>query len=289
MSTQEEQDRRLQYNDDLTDIDETPVAAETENCCVLHGVLTPHSQAPLSPTPPESPALSNAPGGGPKGIVTIGADDGAGDDGRRAALRRKRKAEGEIEKLSRQRGAITAPTRTNEGFKLTAGAMQSCMPDAIENAMKMDGYLDFSTARLRTLAIPKLGNILQASWASCMAALSKLSLPYNLVDATARFQSGPPMLNLLRATSGVFVVALLVEIQGKKNDHCVAYSAARGVLIDNGSKTKPLYIEDEDRRGKKAARNAFRQLVAQKVQAGTHFSVDVTEIFELSRICGARG
>ena len=82
----------MQYNDDLTDIDETPVAAETENCCVLHGVLTPHSQAPLSPTPPESPALSNAPGGGPKGIVITGADGDEGDDSC-ATLRGKRKLE----------------------------------------------------------------------------------------------------------------------------------------------------------------------------------------------------
>ena len=219
------------------------------------------------------------------GIVAMGAEDAASDDGR-AALRRKRKMEVEMEKMSRRRGAITAPSRTNEGFKLTAGSMQSCMPDAIENGMKMDGYAEsnISTARMRTLAIPKLGNILQASWASCRAALAALALPYELVEATARFQGGPPMLNLLRATAGVFVVALLVEIEGKKNDHCVAFSASRGALVDNGSKTKPVYIEEKDRRGKKAARDVFRQLVSQKVPAGAHFSVDVTEIFELRRI-----
>jgi hypothetical protein len=92
------------------------------------------------------------------------------------------------------------------------------------------------------------------------------------------------MLNLLRATTGVFVVALLVEIEGKKNDHCVAFSASRGALVDNGAKTKPVYIEEKDRRGKKAARDAFRQLVTQKVPAGAHFSVDLTEVFELCRI-----
>ena len=215
----------------------------------------------------------------------MGAEDAASGDGR-SALRRKRKMEVEMKKLGRQRGAITATSRTDEGFKLTAGSMQSCMPDAIENGMKMDGYdeSNISTARMRTLAIPKLGNILQASWASCKAALRCLSLPYELVEATARFQGGPPMLNLLRETTGVFVVALLVEIEGKKNDHCIAFSATRATLVDNGSKTKPVYIKDKDRRGKKAARNAFRQLVSQKVPAGAHFSVDVTEIFELRRI-----
>jgi hypothetical protein len=249
---------------------------ETEHCV---------PRAPLSPARPDSPALSDAPGGGPKGIVALGADDAASDDGR-VALRSKRKMEVEMEKMSRKRGAITAPTRTNEGFKLTAGSMQSCMPDAIENAMKMDGYEEsnISSARMRTLAIPKLGNVLQASWASCKAALNTLALPYELVEATVRFQGGPPMLNLLRATEGVFVVALLVEIEGKKNDHCVAFSANLGTLLDNGSKTKPVYIEDKDRRGKKAARDAFRQLVSQKVPTGAHFSVDVTEIFELRRI-----
>ena len=92
------------------------------------------------------------------------------------------------------------------------------------------------------------------------------------------------MPNLLRATEGVFVVALLVAIEGKKNDHCIVFSASLGTLVDNGSKTKPVYIEDKDCRGKKAARNAFRQLVSQKVPTGSHFSVDVTEIFELRRI-----
>ena len=64
----------------------------------------------------------------------------------------------------------------------------------------------------------------------------------------------------------------------------VAFSATRATLVDNGSNTKPVYIEDKDRRGKKAARNVFRQLVSQKVPTAAHFSVDVTEIFELRRI-----
>ena len=89
------------------------------------------------------------------------------------------------------------------------------------------------------------------------------------------------MLNLLRATAGVFVVALVVEVKGKKNDHCVAFSGGLGKLIDNGSRTRPVYVEEKDRRGKKAARDAFRDLVRQRVPTGANFSVDVTQIFEL--------
>ena len=90
------------------------------------------------------------------------------------------------------------------------------------------------------------------------------------------------MLNLLRTTSGVFVVGLLVEIEGKKNAHCVAFSATLGKLVDNGSKTRPVYIEEKDRRGKKAARDAFRLLVGQKVSQGVHYSVDITDVYELT-------
>lgn len=237
---------------------------------------------PPQAAPPYSPTVPDALGEGPKGIVTIGADGNGGDESG-ATLRLKRKLEVDVEKLSRQRGAIVAPSRTQEGFKLTAGSQQSCMTDAIENGMKMDGYDEskISTARLRNVAIPKLGNVLQATWASSMTALRKLNLPYQLVEVTTRFQGGPPMLNLLRTTSGVFVVGLLVEIEGKKNAHCVAFSASLGKLLDNGSKTRPVYIEEKDKRGKKAARDAFRLLVGQKVPEGAHYSVDITDVYEL--------
>ena len=227
-----------------------------------------------TPSRPASPARSDAPGGGRKATVVTGADE----------LRRKRKAERESSKLARKRGAILARSRADEGFVLTSGRQESCLPDAVDNAMKLDGATATSLARLRSLSIPKLGNVLQASWQTCRDALLQLHLPYELVEATARFQGGPPMLNLLRASSGVFVVALLVEVDGKKNDHCIAFSATRGVMVDNGATTKPVYIEEADRRGKKAARDAFRQLVAQRVPANATFSVDVTDIFELRRV-----
>ena len=240
-------------------------------------LLSPPQVAPL-----DSPIVPDALGGGPKGIVITRADGDKGDDSG-ATLRGKRKLEVEMAKLSRQRGAIIAPSRTADGFKLTAGSQQSCMTDAIENGMKLDGYDEskISSARLRSDAIPELGNVLQATWASCVAALHKRGLPYKLVEVTARFQGGPPMLHLLCTTSGVFVVGLLVEIEGKKNAHCIAFSASLGTLIDNGPKTRPVYIEDKDRRGKKAARDAFRLLVGQKVPKGMQYSVDITDVYEL--------
>jgi hypothetical protein len=186
----------------------------------------------------------------------------------------------------RNGGAIIAPSRTAEGFKISAGKQQSCMTDAIENGMKMDGFpgKEIPSARMRKIAIPQLGNVLQASWGSCMSALAMLNLPYKLKEATAQFKSGPPMLNLLCTVSGVFIVGLLVEVEGKRNDHCVVFSASKGILMDNGSKTRPVYIENKDRRGKKAAKSAFRLLISQKVPKEMVFSVDISSVYELSRL-----
>jgi hypothetical protein len=138
--------------------------------------------SPPHVAPPDSLIVPDALGGGPKGIVISGADGDEGDDSG-ATLRGKRKLEVEMAKLSRKRGAIIAPSRTADGFRLTAGSQQSCMTDAIENGMKLDGYDEskISSARLRSVAIPKLGTVLQATWASCMAALHTLGLPYTLV------------------------------------------------------------------------------------------------------------
>ena len=159
------------------------------------------------------------------------------------------------------------------------------MTDAVENAMKMDGYPEknISTAKMRKIAIPELGNSPMASFASCKHALTSLKLPYDIEDVTSKFQGGPPMLNLLRAKSGVYVVGLLVESNGRKDAHCIAYSATSGKLMDNGSRTLPVYIEDKDLSGKKAARNAFRTLIGQKC-ASAQFSVDVTEVYKLVRL-----
>ena len=235
-----------------------------------------------------------ATGGTSRGTVTNESNGDTGYDGCdagddvNATLQRKRKLELETKKLSRNGGAIFAPSRTDEGFKISAGkgVKETCMIDAIENGMKLDEFPtdQIPSARMRKIAIPELGNILQASWKSCMSALAMLDLPYKLKEATARFKSGPPMLNLLRTVSGVFIVGLLVEVEGKRNDHCVVFSASKGILMDNGSKTRPVYIEEKDKRGKKAAKSAFRLLVGQKVLSGKAFSVDIISIYELCRL-----
>ena len=238
-------------------------------------------------TSPELLVEPLATGGGSRGIVTNESNGDTGDYVN-ATLQRKRKLELETKKLLRNGGAIFAPSRTDEGFKISAGkgVQETCMIDAIENGMKMDEFPtdQIPSARMRKIAIPELGNILQASWKSCMSALAMLDLPYKLKEATARFMSGPPMLNLLRTVSGVFIVGLLVEVEGRRNDHCVVFSASKGILMDNGSKTRPVYIEEKDKRGKKAAKSAFRLLVGQKVLSGKAFSVDIISIYELCRL-----
>ena len=198
--------------------------------------------------------------------------------------RKRRKLKAEMRKLGNGRGAIFAPSRTAEGFKLTAGNQLSCMTDALENAMKMDGFPenDISTAKIRKLAIPELGNERMASFLSCKDALQSLNLPYDLLECTSKFKVGPPMLNLLLAKSGVYVLGLRVVIDGVTNKHCIAYSAKKGKLVDNGSRTRPLYIEEKDRRSKKTAKDAFRKLVEQKC-GSDHFALDLTQVYEVVR------
>ena len=137
---------------------------------------------------------------------------------------------------------------------------------------------------MRKIAIPELGNLRQASWASCIHALNVLNYPYTLKGVTARFKTGAPMLLLLQATSGTFIVGLNVCVEGKRNNHCVAFSADKGMLVDNGSTTRPVYIKKTDKRKKKAAKLAFKLLVGQKIPPGTSFSVNLTSVYELCRI-----
>ena len=80
------------------------------------------------------PLSTDAPGGGPNGIVAIGAEDGSGEEEVRIKEKRKWKEEMALEKQNekwaRRRGAIVAPSRTAEGFRLTAGNQQSfCLQD----------------------------------------------------------------------------------------------------------------------------------------------------------------
>ena len=156
--------------------------------------------------------------------ATVEAADGAdatvdGETSKTIAARLKRKADTELKrteaKLARQRGAIIAPSRTGEGFALVSGRAESCLVDAVTDGMRiLDAHADVSLPKIRRLAIPELGNVRQASWQTTMSAIEKMELPFMLLEATARFRSnGPPMLNLLKATPGVYIVALDVEVR----------------------------------------------------------------------------
>ena len=88
-------------------------------------------------------------------------------------------------------------------------------------------------------AVPTLGNVRQASWASMQAALAALQYPVALEEATARFMAaGGPMLNMLRTKGAVLVVGLHVRIDGTAQQHCVMLStlpephAPYGKLVD---------------------------------------------------------
>jgi hypothetical protein len=133
--------------------------------------------------------------------------------------RLKRKAEMELlrteEKLARKRGAIIAPTRTDEGFALAIGRAESCLVDAVVDGMKvLDANTDVSLATMRRLAIPELGNVRQASWHTAKMAMTAMQLPFELHEASARFcTTGAPMLNLLKAEAGVYIVGLDVGVR----------------------------------------------------------------------------
>ena len=102
------------------------------------------------------------------------------------------------------------------------------------------GFEGASLARLRTLPIPKLGLDPMASWKSVSSALStlgycNLQYPFAIEEATARFkEKGGPMLNLLRSPRGVYLVALLVTVDGVRNKHCVMLSTLREKHVPSG-------------------------------------------------------
>jgi len=132
--------------------------------------------------------------------------------------RRVRSDVGELEeqqdKWARKRGAIVASTRTGEGFKLATGMQRSCLVDAGYNAMRtLKPEVEVSLPALRRKAIPELGNEREASWGSLAKALTDMGYPFEIIEATARFKTkGGPMLNLLKAKAGVFLVGLCVTV-----------------------------------------------------------------------------
>ena len=196
------------------------------------------------------------------------------------------------EALLRTSGAILATTRTGEGHRLPSGNQRTCLPDAAFNAVKtLEPDAKLSLAKLRTAAVPQLGNVLEANGTSVNAAFREQSVPYELRESTARFRAnkGGLMLNLLKAAPGAYVAILRVTVESQPNRHAVLVSTVPeahcklGKLVDNGGAMRPVYIEAKDTMHKPAAKHAFKSLLEQRV-GHTDFTAEVAEVYELVRI-----
>ena len=181
------------------------------------------------------------------------------------------------DRFGRMRGAIIAADRSSEGFKIGTGTHQTCLVDAVFNGMRVLGFKDASLSKMRSRAVPQLGNVRQASWDSVQKSLLSLGYLFSLVVSTHRFCgcTGGPMLALLNtrvSDPGVFIVGLHVIIDGnsdRSSEHAIMLStiaeehAPYGKLIDNHGKLKPVYLEKKDTQNKKKARAAFHKLIGQ--------------------------
>jgi hypothetical protein len=203
----------------------------------------------------------------------------------------KRRAGIEYTPLLRTSGAIVAPSRTDEQHRLPSGNQRTCLVDACFNAIKtMDPDSTVSLAKLRTAAVPQIGNVCEASWASMGNALVAQSVPFELQEATTRFRAkGGIMFNLLNAAPGVYVVSMLVTVSGKPNRHAIMVSTVAephcplGKMIDNSGAMRPVYIEEKDKLHKPAAKHAFKTLFAQRV-GHDDFAVEAAEVYEVVRV-----
>jgi len=168
------------------------------------------------------------------------------------------------------------------------------LPDAAYIGLAVLGYSDASLPRLRTLSVPRLGLDPMASWRSVSDAFSTLKYPFELQVATASVRrEGGAMLNLFKMESRVYLVALEVTVDGFSNRHCVMLSTFEeekdgkkyiGKLIDNHRGVKPVYIEEKDRRGKYAAKAAWRAFIGQNpALCDKTFSLNPLDVFELKQ------
>ena len=121
-------------------------------------------------------------------------------------------------------------------------------------------------------------------------ALVAQATPFELQEVTTRFRTkGGIMLNLLKASPGVYVVSMLVTVSGKPNRHAIMVSTVAephcplGKMIDNSGAMRPVYIEAKDKLHKPAAKLAFKALFAQRV-GHDDFAVEAAEVYELMRV-----
>ena len=178
---------------------------------------------------------------------------------------------------------------------IPCGSAKTCLPDAAYNGLVVMGFSGASLARLRTLSVPKLGVDPMASWRSVGDAFFTLQYPFELREATASVRhAGGPMLNLFKMENKVYLVALEVKVDGFTNRHCVVLSTFDeekdgkkfiGKLIDNHRGVKPVYLEEKDRRGKQAAKAAWRTFVGQNpALRDKTFNLNPMDVYELEHV-----
>ena len=186
-------------------------------------------------------------------------------------------------------GALIAPSRSGEGWPLPNDG-ESCLPDAVYNGLMMLGF-KASCREIRSCSMPILGNDRSASWSSMIKALNHLEYPFKLNEVTANFRvKGGPMLNLLRAPSGVYIVSLSIEVDGLVNKHSVMLSTIEepgklhGKIIDN-SRLRPVYLENMDKKDKDSASRAWRKVFLQnKSLAGCSLRINVNAVYKLDNL-----
>jgi hypothetical protein len=134
-----------------------------------------------------------------------------------------------------------------------------------------------------------LGNDRSASWLKVMNALKHLEYPFILTEVTKNFKvDGGPMLNLLRATPGVYIVSLFIEVDGFINNHSVMLSTIKesrkphGKIIDN-SKLHPVYLEGKDKKDKITAKKAWRKVFVQnpKIRGWDSLKININSVYSL--------
>ena len=133
-----------------------------------------------------------------------------------------------------------------------------------------------------------------ASWASIAAALAT-SATRSRLEATSRFKGeGGPLLNLLKAPRGVYLVSLLVIVEGSvRNKRCVMLSTMKekhafGKLIDNSGKMAMVYLEKKDTNGKEAAKKLGRNSstrIRQRATAPSPWSQSMCTSWSSSGAC----
>ena len=191
-------------------------------------------------------------------------------------------------KLNCKSGALIAPSRSGEGWPLPIDG-ESCLPDAVYNGLMMLGF-KASCRELRRLSMPILGNDRSASWLSMINALNHLEYPFKLNEVTSSFiVKGGPMLNLLCAPSGVYIVSLSIEVDRLVNKHSVMLSTIQepgklhGKIIDN-SRLCPVYLEGKDKKDKCSAYKAWRKVFEQKLAGWSSLRIYVDAVYKLNKM-----